>query len=114
MKVMVAIANSDVAPRFDLAVEAVIAEIAEGAVEAEPRIIVLSEASADELCALAVREGVEAMICGGIDDVHYEYLRWKNIRVIDNVIGTYELALQVFARDELSSDAILQGSYENG
>jgi len=43
MKVMIAISNADVAPRFDLTVEALIVAVENGKIAAEPRELVLSE-----------------------------------------------------------------------
>lgn len=110
MKVLIAIMDNDVAPRFDITVEAVIAELDEGTAASDPRVLVLSEPSGDELCALAVSEGVDVVICGGIDEVHYDYLQWKNIRVVDGVIGAYAAALDLLERNELLPDAILSGT----
>ena len=99
MKVMIAISNTDVAPRFDLTVEAIIVEVENGELSREPRELVLSEPSGDELCGLAVSEAVDLVICGGIDEVHYDYLSWKKIRIIDGVIGPYQEALRLLLAD---------------
>jgi predicted Fe-Mo cluster-binding NifX family protein len=109
-KIMIAIAHDDVAPRFDLAVEAVIAEAENGAVADEPRLLLLSEPSGDEMCALAVRESVDTVICGGIDDVHYEYLAWKKIGVIDGVIGPYQEAIESLLDGRLAAGDVLPGA----
>jgi len=110
MKVMIAISNADVAPRFDLTVEALIVAVENGKIAAEPRELVLSEPSGDELCALAVSEAVDLVICGGIDEVHYEYLAWKKIRTIDGIIGSYQEALRLLLRDKLSANMIVPGA----
>ena len=109
-KVMIAVSHADVAPRFDLTLEAVIAAVAEGGVEGEPRVLLISEPSGDELCALAVREGAELVVCGGIDEVHFDYLGWKQIRVIDGVIGPWQQALEQLAEGRLEPGAILSGA----
>ncbi len=109
MKVMIAISGGDVAPRFDLTVEAIIVDVENGEISHEPRELVLSEPSGDELCALGVGEGVELVICGGIDEVHYEYLSWKKIRIIDGVIGPYQEALKLLGKNALAPNAILSG-----
>lgn len=110
MKVMIAISNTDVAPRFDLTVEAVIAEVENGSIAGEPRVLLISEHSGDELCGLAVNEGVDTVICGGIDEVHYEYLGWKKMSVIDGVIGPYQQALELFIEGRLKANMILSGA----
>ena len=110
MKVMIAIANSDVSPRFDLTVEAIITTVENGSASGEPRELLLSEPSGDELCALAVNEGVDLVICGGIDEVHYEYLTWKKVRIIEGVIGSYQEALDLLVDDRLESGLVLPGA----
>jgi len=110
MKVMVAILNEDVAPRFDLTVEAIIAEVEDGKLTHKPRELVLSEPSGDELCGLAVSEAVDLVVCGGIDEVHYEYLNWKKIRIIDGVIGPYQKALELLKRNRLKPNMVIHGS----
>jgi predicted Fe-Mo cluster-binding NifX family protein len=109
MKIMIAISGTDVAPRFDLTVEAIIVKAEDGKLSHEPRELVLSEPSGDELCGLAVSESVELVICGGIDEIHHEYLAWKNIKVIDGVIGPYPEALDVYLKDKLEANMILGG-----
>lgn len=109
-KVLIVISRSDVAPRFDLAVEVLIAEIVDGAIPQEPRHLLLSEPSGDEFCALAVRESIDTVVCGGIDEVHFDYLNWKKISVIDGIIGPYETALEVMLAGELERDLILPGA----
>lgn len=109
MKVMIAISGADVAPRFDLTVEAIIVQIENGELTHEPRELVLSEPSGDELCGLAVSEAVDLVVCGGIDEVHFEYLAWKKIRIIDGVIGPYIEALDFLRDDRLVAGAILPG-----
>lgn len=113
MKVMIAISGTNVAPRFDLTVEAIIVQVENAELTHEPRELVLSEPSGDELCALAVNESVDLVICGGIDEVHYEYLAWKKIRVIDGVIGAYVEALSLLREDSLVDNTILPGGEQH-
>lgn len=111
MKLMIVISNTDVAPRFDLTVEAVIVEMEKNVPVGKPRVLLISEPSGDELCALAVNEGVNTVICGGIDDVHFEYLAWKKIMVIDGIVGPYEQSLELFSSNRLEPNAILPGAF---
>lgn len=110
MKLMIAVSNTEVAPRFDLTVEAVIAEVDSGAIVGEPRVLLISEPSGDELCALAVSEDVDVVICGGIDELHFEYLAWKDIEVIDGIVGPFREALEAFLDDQLPANSILPGA----
>lgn len=110
MKAMVAVLKKDIAPRFDLTLEAVFVDIKAGKVKGEPRTILISRPSGEDLSALAVKEGVDVVVCGGIDEVHYDFLVWKEIRVIDGVIGPFDEALEVLAAGSLEPNAILAGA----
>lgn len=107
MKVLMAVSKDDIASRFDLTVEVVIIKADEGVVFPEPRELLLSEPSGDELCALAVNEAVDLVVCGGIDEVHYEYLMWKKITLIDGVVGPYREALKLLADGLLAPNTIV-------
>ena len=107
MRILIAIQGEDVAPRFDLATEVCIAEVENGALRNEPRIMLLPVASGDELCALILRETVTMVICGAIEEAHYQYLIWKKVTVIDGIIGPYRLALQWIGNGRLRPGNIL-------
>ena len=54
-----------------------------------------------------IKEGITLVICGGIEEAHYQYLVWKKITVIDKVIGTAAAALSLGKTGRLTSGAIL-------
>ena len=56
---------------------------------------------------MALEEKVRTVICSGIDEEFWQYLRWKRIEVIDNVIGPVEEALRRHAAGMLRSGDIL-------
>ena len=106
-KVLITIWLDDVAPRFDLTSEVLIATPgSNGAVE-KRKILVLPSVSAEDLCQLILSENVEVVICGGIEDEYYQYLGWKKVQVIDSVIGPFERALELAATNSLEAGAIL-------
>jgi len=49
--------------------------------------------SPEDLSNMIMEEGISTVICGGIEDRHYQFLTWKKIRVIDFVIGDHESVL---------------------
>lgn len=110
MKVMIAVLKKDVAPRFDLTLEAVFAAIEDGRVSGEPRVILISRPSGEELSGLAVKEGVDVVVCNGISQVHHDFLTWKDIEVIDGVIGPFEKALKALATGKLEPETVLEGA----
>jgi predicted Fe-Mo cluster-binding NifX family protein len=115
MKVLMPLLGEQIAPRFDLAVEVLIAEgEAGGAVAGEPRIVLLPAASADALCALILKEGVGMVVCGAIEENHYQYLSWKKIRVTDRVIGPWRPALERALAGRLQPGEILREKPRGG
>lgn len=97
MKVLLVLQGAWIAPRFDLATEVVVIQADDqGGPVGEPREILLPGPSAEELCALILKEGVTHVICGGIEEGHYQYLTWKGLQVLDNIIGTGTVVLRRF------------------
>lgn len=110
MKILITVHRDDVAPRFDLANEVILARAVDGKMEGEPRTILMPAASDEALCGLIIKEDVSVVVCGGIEEVHHEYLAWKKVRVIDGVIGPYRKALELAARGGLEPGTILPGA----
>jgi predicted Fe-Mo cluster-binding NifX family protein len=110
MKILVTIEKDEVAPRFDLTSEILITETDGGKVRGEPRIILFPGTSGEDICGLAVKENISLLICGGIEETHYQYLKWKKIKVVDGVIGPYERALGFAITNELKPGTILPGA----
>ena len=109
MKIMISTCGDFVSPRFDLSSEVVIAACYDQQLLEDPRILVLAEVSAEILCNLALKENVSIVICGGIEEEHYQFLTWKKIVVIDSVIGLHGDVLQLAVNNQLKSGVILPG-----
>jgi predicted Fe-Mo cluster-binding NifX family protein len=110
MKILVTIEKSEVAPRFDQTSEILITETAGEKIVGEPRIILLPGTSGEDICGLVTKENISLVICGGIEETHYQYLKWKKIKVIDGVIGPYEQALNFAIAQNLKPGMILPGA----
>lgn len=108
MKILATLLHDMIAPRFDLTVEVLIADLQDGRIDGEPRVILLPGASSDELCALILKENISVVLCGGIEEGHYQYLTWKKIKVIDRLIGTWQRVLQELAADRLQPGTIVR------
>lgn len=108
VSLLVPLAAEVVAPRFDLATEVLIARAVKGRLVGEPRVVLLPGPSADALCSLVLEEGITDLVCGGIEEAHYQYLLWKKVRVVDRVIGSWEGVLRLFLRDELRPGAVVR------
>jgi predicted Fe-Mo cluster-binding NifX family protein len=108
MKILITLQNNDIAPRFDMTTEVLIARISKEKISGEPRIILLPGPASDELCSLAIKEEVTLVICGGIEDAHFQYLNWKKIEVIDRIIGPAEEVLALAIAKTLQPGAIIR------
>ena len=107
IKILIPLYEDDVAPRFDLASEVLIVAGVSKTDPGEEKMVVLPRASADQLCHLIITEGIQTVICGGIEDDYYQYLTWKRIEVIDSVIGSSRSALKHFIEGTLKPGDIL-------
>ena len=104
---LITLSENDVSPRFDLTTEVIMTELSSNRSVAGERTIVLPHASAEDLCHLILTEGVDTVICGGIEDEFYQYLTWKKVKVIDSVIGPWTKALDLHRTRNLQAGAII-------
>lgn len=107
VKILITTQRDFVAQRFDLAAEVVIATVENGKPIGKPRAIIMDRPSPEDLCNMIMEENIAIVICGGIEDRHYQFLTWKKIQVIDYVIGDYESALQKVIAGELHPGDLL-------
>ena len=94
MKILITVQDNNVAPRFDQATEVIIVEYDRERRIAPPRTIILPHRSAEDLSDLIVKEGIDCLICGGIEETFYHFFTWKKILVYDGIIGSHAEALQ--------------------
>ena len=102
-KILIPLFNDYVAPRFDLATEVLITEVGDGA-DGKEKIVMLPNASAEQLCHMILMERIAAVICGGIEEEDYQYLKWKKIEVLDSVVGSWKDALTDFAMNKINPE----------
>ncbi|MFH1137748.1 MAG: dinitrogenase iron-molybdenum cofactor biosynthesis protein [Pseudomonadota bacterium] len=107
VKALVTLAEDDVAPRFDLATEVLTAVVPPTGPLQKERTMVLPRASAEDLCRLILSEGVQVVICGGIEAEFYEYLTWKKIKVLDSIIGPWPRVLRELQLGRLEAGSVL-------
>jgi hypothetical protein len=107
-RILIVLYEDDVAPRFDLAMGVFIAEVSPQGDLLDEKTLVLPQASAEDLCRLILTEHISVLICGGIEQEYYDYLRWKHVQVVDSVIGPYEWALQQWLLQKLKPGDILR------
>ena len=106
-KVLITLSENDVAARFDLATEVLIVTSGTGRPDDDRKTLVLAHSSAEELCQLILDEGVDVVICGGIEAEYYDYLVWKKVHLLDSVMGPWERVLNRFNKGVLKPGSIL-------
>jgi len=106
-KILVALRGEEVASRFDMAPEAWLGTYREGEGFTNEKTVVLPQASAENLCRLIVSEGVNTVVCGGIEQEYYDYLTWKKINVVDFVVGSLDEVKKAIASGVLRAGDIL-------
>ena len=112
-KLLVPIQGDYVAPRFDLATEIMILRYEKGMKEADQRTIIMERPSDEALCQMVVEENVTDLVCGGVAEVHYNFLVWKKVNVIDAVIGSWKRAVEKLLSNDLKRGEILTDGDEN-
>jgi len=106
--IILTVMDNKIAPRFDLATEVLIFS-SDPSGAASTRSMLLPGPSADDLCALILKEGIDVLICGGIEDEHYKFLSWKKIEVIDRIIGNATDVLERYTAGNLHEGDIVKG-----
>jgi predicted Fe-Mo cluster-binding NifX family protein len=108
MKVLIPLLEETVAPRFDLATDVMLVRLDAQGLPAERKLLILPQPSAERLCQLVIAERVTTVVCGGIEAEHFDYLTWKQVRVIDNVIGPVAAVLDRLGHNKLECGDILR------
>lgn len=109
-KILIPLLDNDVAPRFDLATDVLIiflVWVKGELVDREDKVVVFDHASPEDLCRMIITEGVNTVICGGIEEEFYDFLTWKEVEVIDDVVGAASRVVMAFMAGELRSGAVL-------
>ena len=106
-KVLITLHGNDVASRFDLATEVLIASLDSDGKVVEEKTMVLPQASAEKLCHLILTEEIQVVICGGVEEEYHQYLTWKRVTVMDSIIGPYQRVLARLGEGSLKTGDIL-------
>ncbi len=88
-RILIPLMGDFVAPRFDLAPEALIVTMDDEGRIMEERTLVMSRPSPEALCQLITTERINILVCCGIEDEFYQYLIWKKVQIYDSTIGSY-------------------------
>jgi hypothetical protein len=98
-----------ISPRFDMSSEVIIATCYDQQLLEDPHSLILSNVSAELICDLVLKEKISVVVCGGLEEEHYQFLIWKKIMVFDSVIGPHAEVLKLVMGNALKSGTILPG-----
>jgi len=111
-KLLIPIQGDFVAPRFDLASELIMTHYRGGELLDELRTIIMERPSAEDLCQMVVESHITDVVCGAIEESHYNFLAWKRIMIFDGIIGDWQTAMDLVVRGELEARQIIPVSRE--
>lgn len=111
-KLLIPLQGDFVAQRFDLATEILIARLENGGIVGEPRNIIMERPSDEGLCQMIVEENITDVVCGGIEELHYNFLVWKKVKVLDGIIGGWKTALEKVLAGKLHQGDILVNPHD--
>jgi predicted Fe-Mo cluster-binding NifX family protein len=97
MKIAIPLFGNRISPRFEFSPEIWIIELKDGEVQSEERFPTNSLNLPQRLDQLA-SNGVNKIICGGIDSLSLNLLGSRGIDVIHNVVGEAQEGINLFLR----------------
>ncbi len=105
-KVLITICRQEIAPRFDMTSEVLITSVTENITNLEEcklKHLILAHTSSKELCDIIISQDIAKVVCGGIEEDYFHYLRWKRIEVINNVMGQTDDVIKKLLLGELQA-----------
>lgn len=106
-RIMIPLYVNEVAPRFDLATEVMVAIVSKDNTIEEQKNIVLPRSSPEDLCHRILIENINILICGAIEDEYYQFLKWKKLKILNNVSGKWKDAFHRYLNKSLRAYDIL-------
>jgi predicted Fe-Mo cluster-binding NifX family protein len=100
MKVAIPIFGSRISPRFDFSPEMWIIEVERGEVVSQEKLPT-TNLNLPQRLEQITSNGVEKVICGGIDDFSRNQLGCRGIDVVQDIIGDAEIVFDLFVRGRL-------------
>ena len=109
-KILIPLHENEVAPRFDLASEALVVSVTrETSVmgQIHERVVVLDAPSGEAMYRLVKSENIMTIVCAGMDKEIFDFLKRKEIDVIDDVCGPADAVLEAYLMGKLAPGQIL-------
>ena len=94
-----------VAPRLSLASDFLVIRESEGAIE-DKKVVHIAGMTPFEKAGPLKNEGVEVLICSGIERVFFDYLETVKIRVVPEVAGSLDEVIESYLKGTLSTGPV--------
>jgi len=94
-----------VAPRLSLASDFLVVRESAGAIE-EKKVVHIEGVTPFEKAGPLKDEGVEVLICSGIERVFFDYLKTVRIRVVPEVAGSLDEVIASYLKGTLSTGPV--------
>ena len=108
MKIAIPIFGNRISPRFDFSPEIWVIEVERGKVVKQGRLITINLSLPQRLEQIT-SNGVNKVICGGIDDLSRNQLGSRGIDVVQDVIGDADIVFNLFMRGKLRPGFCCEG-----
>ena len=105
-RLLIPLYENEVAPRLDLATDVLVVDVtmdASGEPAWNDKLVVLEQASAENVCKVVLSEKVHTVICAGIEDEYLQFLTWKGVTVVDGVMGPTDTVIERYALGRLAT-----------
>jgi predicted Fe-Mo cluster-binding NifX family protein len=102
MKIAIPIFGERISPRFDFSPEMWVIEVEEGKVVGQEKFPT-TNLSLPQRLEQITSNGVDKVICGGIDGFSRDHLGSRGIDVVQDVIGDAEVVFDLFVEGSLRS-----------
>jgi predicted Fe-Mo cluster-binding NifX family protein len=102
MKIAIPIFENRISPRFDFSPEMWVVEIEKGKVVGQEKFFT-ANLNLPQRLEQITSNGVDKVICGGIDRLSRDQLGSRGIDVVQDVIGDVEIVFDLFMRGRLRS-----------
>jgi predicted Fe-Mo cluster-binding NifX family protein len=113
MKIAIPIFENRISPRFDFSPEMWIVEVDRGEVVGQDKLSTANLNLPQRLEKVTLN-GVDKLICGGIDPFSRDQLGSRGIDIVQDVIGDAETAIGLFLRGRLQSGLCCEGKGKKG
>jgi predicted Fe-Mo cluster-binding NifX family protein len=113
MKIAIPIFENRISPRFDFSPQMWVIEVERGKVVGQEKFST-ANLNLPQRLEQITSNGIDKVICGGIDGLSRDQLGSRGIDVVQDVIGDADIVLNLFMRGRLRSGFCCEGRGRRG